>query len=535
MPRLLLSAVLPVLILALAVALALTVAAEPDPEKLRVTHGVVVGDVGARSAVVWARSSAPAEMEVLLASGGDFSSPLRRVARSTAARDQTAQVSVDGLEPATHYVVRVTFRRGDSVSPIAEARFTTAPARDVVAPVRLVVGGDVGGQGFCRDAADGYAIFRAMAGLEPDFFIANGDMIYADGACPEDGPGEWRNVPGNFPSIDDPAVDWSDGDAVREVLNAHWRYNRIDPHVVEFHSRVPMYAQWDDHEVVNDFGAPWQSLPKQAKRRGFPTLVAEGRAAFFAWNPIAAPAEEPERIYRSFRWGRDAELFLLDARSYRDRNDVPERPEASKTILGKAQREWLIDAVAASDATWKIVSSDVPLSVPTGSEASLYGHDSFANGDRWDVDDFAERTGFEDELLDILGAWDAANVRNIVFVVTDVHFAMSLRYTVDLDGDGDALLFHELLNGPLNAVRVTVPPGLDPTLGPAILYGEGNLFNFSLLEILRRPDGTPILRADIRDASGEPRFGSKLELVAEPPGSVASDDFDGSLPGGNGL
>lgn len=50
-----------------------------------------------------------------------------------------------------------------------------------------------------------------MQSLNSDFFIANGDMIYADGTCPEDGPilndninnqnSTWRNMPGDFKSI----------------------------------------------------------------------------------------------------------------------------------------------------------------------------------------------------------------------------------------------------------------------------------------------------------------------------------------------
>ena len=152
--------------------------------------------------------------------------------------------------------------------------------------------------------------------------------------------------------------------------------------------------------------------------------------------------------------------------------------------------------------------------MPTGSEANLYGRDGFANGDVWSRVEFAELTGFERELRDLLEKLDAADVTNVVFVVTDVHFAMSLRYDIDLDGDGDRLLFHELLNGPLNAVCVR-PPELDPTFEPIILYGEGGLMNFSAIEVTRRADGTSVLRADIRGVDGEVRFGSSLELVAE--------------------
>ena len=479
-----------------------------------ITHGVAAGDVTATSAVLWARSSAAAELVFEIDDDPELKAPRRFAAAGDAASDFTVQVTVPGLEPATTYHVRV---RVDGAPEGSDAgSFTTAPVADAAMPVRFVVGGDVGGQSICRHPEQGYGIFRAMAELEPDFFIANGDMIYADNSCPAVGPGGWPNVPGDFPAVDEPGVDWTDREQVGEIFHAHWRYNRADAHQQDFLRRVPVYAQWDDHEVINDFGAAWSSLPKQPDRPGYPTLVAAGRDAFFAWNPIARHPEEPERIYRSFRWGRDAELFVLDARSYRSFNDLAERPDDPKALLGEAQLDWLIDGLTRPGATWKIVSSDVPLSVPTGSEADLYGRDAFADGDYpWGATGFSARTGFESELLRLTEALDARDVRNVVFVATDVHFAASLRYHLDVDGDGDLLLFHELLSGPLNAACAPIPPRLDPTFRPVTLYAEAGIFNFSYVRVERR-SGVAILTADVRDAGGEVRFGSKLKLDPEP-------------------
>ncbi len=494
------------------------------------THGVAAGDVTASSAVLWARSSAAAEItfEIVAEASGDQvaahdrAAPRRLGARAVAAADFTAQVTAGGLEPATTYHYRVYFGEespgtAEEGGENASGSFTTAAAAADAAPVRLIVGGDVGGQGVCRHSERGYVIFRAMAALAPDFFIANGDMIYADNPCPAVGPAGWPNLPGDFPAVDHPGVDWNDRDQISEVFLAHWRYNRADPHHRDFLRRVPFYAQWDDHEVINDFGAPWGSLPKQPARRGFPNLVAAGRDAFFAWNPIARHQQEPERIYRSFRWGRDLELFVLDARSYRGFNDLAERPEDPKALLGEAQLDWLLEGLARSDATWKIVSSDVPLSVPTGTQPDLYGHDAFADGNYpWGSTGYGARTGFETELHRLLHTLDASDLRNVVFVATDVHFAANLRYHLDLDGDGDLLLFHELLSGPLNAGPAPIPSRLDPTFKPVTLYAEAGIFNFSYIRIERRGDSV-VLAADVRGAGGEVRFGSRLELVAEAP------------------
>lgn len=71
----------------------------------------------------------------------------------------------------------------------------------------------------------------------------------------------------------------------------------------------------------------------------------------------------------------------------------------------------------------------------------------------------------------------ANDIKNVVFIATDVHSAAQLRYARDYDGDGDQLVFHELIAGPLSAIRGPAPVTLDPTLGPVMLYGEGGLSN----------------------------------------------------------
>jgi alkaline phosphatase D len=194
------------------------------------------------------------------------------------------------------------------------------------------------------------------------------------------------------------------------------------------------------------------------------------------------------------------ELFILDARSYRSENK--DEDSAEKTMLGKTQLQWLKAGLAASDATWKIISNDVPLSVPTGSRADEYGRDAFASGDM--------KSGFENELLDLVRSMDAENVLNVVFIATDVHSAAQLRYERDYDGDGDTLLFHELIAGPLSAIRGPTPVTLDPTLGPVMLYGEGGIFNYGTVRI--SAGNAARLRADIRDELGNVRPGSELTL-----------------------
>jgi alkaline phosphatase D len=344
-----------------------------------------------------------------------------------------------------------------------------------------------------------------MRELEPAFFIANGDMIYADSDCPLARPGGGRNLPGDFPRIDDPTVEWTDAARVREIYLAHWRYNRADPSFQRLLLEVPIYSQWDDHEVINDFGAAWPSSPAAAERAGYPVLVRAGRDALFDFHPMWPVPEEPERIYRSFRWGAHLELFLLDARSYRSANTLEDRTGGGKTLLGRAQLDWLKTGLATSNATWKIVSSDVPLSIPTGTRAEVYGRDAFADGDSAT----GPRTGSETELRELLSHLDRENVQNLVFLVTDVHFATNLRYQIDLDSDGDALLFHELVTGPMSAGFVE-PLAPDASFEPQVLYLDGGFFNFGFASV----EGSRMVY-EVRDDQGGVRKGSELTIAAE--------------------
>jgi len=531
-----------------------------------ITHGIASGDVTNQSAIVWSRvNDQPAQMNVEYDTNANFSNPLSKTAQANSTTDFTAQAKLDGLKPDTQYYYRVWFSASNIVnntnsdtsndltgsSDIAEqievGTFRTAPSFNMSsnsssssAAFSFIWGADAGGQNYCRNADEGgYAFFKSMQALSPDFFIANGDMIYADGACPIQGPVfnnstnnqtiTWRNIPGDFKSIADPSVDWNNVTEVRSIFLEHWKYNRNDTYFKEFLSNVSMYSQWDDHEIINDFGSKWPDWNLfSTDKEGYPNIVEEGRNAFLYYSPVGSDnnnnndtENDPDtHIYRSFNWGKDLDLFIIDARSYRSQNHIADTPESNKTMLGEEQLQWLKQELSNSNATWKLISSDVPISIPTGSNASILGRDGWANGN--ETNNYSYYTGFERELTDLLRFIDEQDMKNIVFVTTDVHFPAFIRYNFDLNNDGNMTEIHELVSGPLSAFRLGVPfPQLDETFNPTLLYGEGNVFNFGYIRIEDGRDseeaegednGKPHLIADIRDENGIVRPGSTLDL-----------------------
>ena len=424
---------------------------EPDATVL-----VTVTEVGAGRAVLWLRSAAADRISVRVTAADDVSSAQTIEALTRPDWDHIVRLPLDGLRPGTRYAYEVT--GAGRVS----GTFSTAPAADSDRPVRLLWSGDLGGMGYCRDGASGYPIFRAMARRNADFFLFVGDTIYADHPCRVTAlaaSGELRAV-----SLDG--------------YRAKHLYNRADPAVQDFFRRTPVYAIWDDHEVANNFAGPleWR--------------MPIGRRAFRDYWGIAGPPDEPDRLYRSARWGRGLEVFILDTRQYRSRNADPDGPD--KTMLGAAQRAWLLEGLSASDATWKLVVTSVPLGVFTGSDswtsANILGVPRVGAGFAWERDL-------------ILRTLRERGVRNVVFIAGDVHFAQFVRHEVE------GYVVHELMAGPL-AARAGFPRFLDRSLNSTSLASLGFTHNFGELVA----DGGT-LTAWIRDGAGAKR--GKVTLKAQ--------------------
>jgi alkaline phosphatase D len=457
-----------------------------------VTHGVAVGDVRADSAVLWARTDRPATLQVALSGGGHAPIPPVLV---DAEHDFTGRVALTGLRPATTYRYTVRFRGGDR-GPGVRGAFTTAAAADDAAPVRLAFGGDLAGQNVCRDAAEGFPIFEAVRAFRPDVFVGLGDMVYADNLCAAVGRYGNAQVPGDFVEAATTAEFWK-----------HWRYTRADTGLQRLLAETAYVGVWDDHEVVNDFGPLHDTRSTPPYTPGV-RLLPLGLRAFLDYTPIGSSPETPKRLYRSLRYGKHLQLFVLDTRQYRDANGALDSAGRPKTMLGREQLTWLQEQLAGSDATWKVVVSSVPMSIPTGFPPAN-GRDGWAN--------FDQETGFEQELLAILDHARDHGVRNLLWITTDVHFAEAFRYRPFAD-DPDFVV-HELATGPMNAGIFPVRD-VDPTLAPEVLAFVGppsaeavgtwedakRWFTFGALEI--EEDGA--LTARIVDTAGTTRH--ELEL-----------------------
>ena len=393
---------------------------------------VMSGEVTPTGAVVWVRGIREEDVTIEVSPAGRTSVSVIRV-RATAATDFAVKAAVADLTPSTRYLYQA--RQGDRR---ADGEFTTAPAPDDGSRATFVWSGDLGGGGWCRAVDGGYRIFEAMSRRSADFFLFVGDTVYADVAC--DRPG---------------TVPFSGGRATtRSEYQARHRYNREDAAYQRLLRRTPTYAIWDDHEVRNDFAGPTEPL------------MPAGRQAFIDYWPVVPPTDDPTRLYRRVRWGRLLEVFILDTRQYRSPNG--ERDGPGKTMLGAAQRRWLVEAVAASPAVWKAVVSSVSLSVPTGRTAR---RDSWTGVGVFGLPT-DDSTGFAHERDAILKDLRERGVKNLVFVVGDTHHAELIRHEPH-----PGFVFHEMIAGPLSA-SLGRPRPLDDSLNPRSLFAYGGVYNF---------------------------------------------------------
>ncbi|MFI1970835.1 alkaline phosphatase D family protein [Streptomyces cinnamoneus] len=419
--------------------------------------GVQTGDVTASSGLVWVRSDRPARMVVETSATESFRT-VRRWAGPLLGpgTDFTGRTALRGLPPGERIHYRVLL--ADPDDPRRTGRpvygtFRTAPARRE--GVRFVWSGDLAGQGWgINPDLGGYRIFARMRELDPDFFLCSGDTIYADSPIPATvalpGGGTWRNVTTEEKS--------KVAETLAEFRGA-FRYNLMDEHLREFNAHVPVVAQWDDHEVHNNW-YPGQLLDdaRYTEKRA-DVLAARSLRAFSEYFPLSTLRPDADgRIYRVLRHGPLLDVFVLDMRAYRDANSPGRQPDDARGILGERQLRWLKRELTRSRAVWKVIASDMPLGLVVTDGAVNF--EAVAQGDP------GAPLGRELQIADLLRHIKHQRVTGTVWLTADVHYTSAQHYDPARAAFTDFAPFWEFVTGPLNAGGFPAVK-LDGTFGPA--------------------------------------------------------------------
>ncbi|PSQ15900.1 alkaline phosphatase [Halobacteriales archaeon QS_8_69_26] len=335
------------------------------------------------------------------------------------AHDYTAKVDLDGhLDPDEEYHYRFVYRG----VPSRVGRCRTLPAPDdSPESVRFAVLA-------CQNYLNGYyPSFHYVAEEDVDFLVHVGDFIYESDSGDFKGLGSY-DYPGREKTLP------SGADRVRDLEDYRYLYRtyRSDRFLQEALESHTLIAGWDDHEMVNDLywdagtDAPAGDHPRGDDPEFMTQLVADAMHAWWEfmparvdYDPGGESLQDRFQLWRSFEFGDLVTLAMTDERLFRDPpreaiptpdNVGPHREPPGRTMLGEQQREWLVDTVTGSEATWTVWADEVltvPLRLGSG-PISVY---PVQGG--WD--------GYTRERMAITEAIAAADVDNFVTLTGDMH------------------------------------------------------------------------------------------------------------------
>jgi alkaline phosphatase D len=466
-------------------------AADPDPTvpppaiKLEkhdgFTHGPQLGNVGAGSIRVWARTRKPGSFVVLYSTAPDLSNAQRSAPVTTRwDHDSTGWVELKGLKPGTkyYYALELDGRAADTrVNGKINSFLTLPDARDYVdAQVNprglFNFAFEIGTGNNQTVGAQLPPTYKRMLEDLKDrihFQIQNGDWVYERGRETTEAQWAAANGVGVQPRIT----------TLARGIAGVWQNYKVfldnSDALSNFYREVPGFVTLDDHEILNDVtgsgqtgfrvdsrGLPWQQdLQKddlqhdveravfrdpavaawrdyvgwsnpdignqapshfgEAKTRAGSNVLTDPKADFTKLDPakinnlhvlwgfgntgvyriakVLSPTQvqvEPAltvsenvrysigtNLHSKFRVG-NADFFLLDTRSNRTLHNKENLADPNTSMLGAAQKAWLVDSLRKSDADFIFITSSVNLAVPHDNGA-WYGQGSGGAGkdDGW--------------------------------------------------------------------------------------------------------------------------------------------------------
>ncbi|MFP5256208.1 MAG: alkaline phosphatase D family protein [Acidimicrobiia bacterium] len=514
--------------------------------------GVASFDPTASGILLWTRArpddGSPVPLRWQLFADADLTRPVAGgTATAEAGADHCVTVEATGLPAGGIWWYRFETADGSAASPTGRTR--TLPegpvARWRVATVSC-----------SRYAAGGFAAYRALAGREVDLVVHLGDYVYEDGASDaraHDPPEELRTL---------------------DQYRRRYAQHREDPDLQALHARHPMVAVWDDHELAGNAwrdgaqghdpstGGPWD-----ARRRA--ATQAHGE-----WVPGRTRTGEDGRLvaWRSVLVGDLAEVLVLDARSWRDRQPTAATEVAQgrdRDLLGPEQRAWLEARLTRSDRPpWVLLANQVmlhPLRVPVpsaavGAQVEAQGFlvvDGLAlNPDQWD--------GYPAEREALLAA--AGPEGGVVVLTGDVHSSWGWEGP-GTDDDGRPAMV-ELVTPSVSAAslgdRLPVPPTVleaaIAAVDPDLAYVELTRHGYLLVDLgadeaqaewwyvdpadpasqafgaaRRTPRATPMHLAAVAGPRPDPAPTTTTTTVPPPPPTGAAGEPRDGRDGGPGL
>lgn len=329
-------------------------------------HGVASGDPLQDKVSLWTRLT-PVDLSARLkvtweiATDDQFKLNLKTgVVQTTKIDDFTVKVDATGLQADTIYYYRFHF--GNKTSPVGQTKTLPVSTNKVSFAVCS-----------CSNYPAGYFyVYREIAKQNVDVVIHLGDYIYeygSDGYATEDAEKMGRTLP---------------SDNNKEIIKLddyrkRYALYRQDKDLQAAHQRHPFIVIWDDHELAND---TWRDGAEnhQDNEGSFSDRKLAALQAYFEWMPIRPVSNTDHlNIYRQFNFGSLVQLTMLDTRiiardkqlEYKDymtasgldaQKFQADLTDSKRTLMGYTQRDWLVDKLKQSTATWNVIGQQVLMS-----------------------------------------------------------------------------------------------------------------------------------------------------------------------------
>lgn len=402
---------------------------EPDQNPLQ--SGPLLGEICRDEARIWVQARDEAELTLLLYGPAECT---QYTATPRSADFLCVVFVLRGLAAQENYEFEIRSQHG------LTARFAfRAALQNNATQARLVFGS-------CMNEfwVPELPIFDSIARENADTFVMLGDNCY-----------------------------FGDDDHPTEVgmMNAHLRTRRHKS-VARLLQQTPTLAIYDDH----DFGpndADGNFAGRERALASFTRMWAQSQYG----NAVASG------VFSAVRIG-PIELFLTDGRYHRN--------VGGKTVLGRAQLEWLCDSLRRSDASVKIIASGTTV---------LAHHPFYHNWESW------HRTN-EGELEALLGTIEREDLRGVLFISGDLHMGQVRHIKGRKVGGRQGPEFYEVTSSPL---------AIEP-YNEHVLWPEGPLIaqvydrhNYGVVEVdLSRKDAEIVLF--LKDKTGQNAFRQAIPL-----------------------
>lgn len=249
----------------------------------------------------------------------------------------TKQWKLTGLAAGTKYLVDIYSRRGEGFasSDTVSGMFVTAPDQSIIRDIKFTI---VTGHDFNRrDSVLGHKIYQSMAKDNLDFYVHTGDIEYYDK------PNPWAYT--------------------EQLMRFKWDRIFALPFQREFYTNTTSYFIKDDHDVLRNDAYQGMTYGPVSFDRGLEIFDEE-------------QFPSTDNTYKTVRWGKDLQIWILEGRRYRSKNTDEDGPD--KTILGEEQKQWLFRTIDESDATAKVIVSATPILGPDRAKGKNDNHSNKA-------------------------------------------------------------------------------------------------------------------------------------------------------------